>query len=338
MELHVMMPFATGMFTIYKGFVLSLAFRRFEYDVAVVTHGYIIFGARPPLIYYMHFPAVLIADPMWNPWYSKYSLRYPSVNGFRGFAKSVPWWLYVRPHELLAGRFYKNILEAADRILVNSNFTLNALKYTLSAFKVDFNVIDKTRILYPPLPRIYEYVKARSPEKLNCTVTIGRFSAEKHYELVLETAKLTPEVKYYIAGGIYGRTSRNYYERIKREAPPNVKVAANIPHNLKLELLSKCTAYLHTMIGEHFGIAPLEAIAAGATPIVPTFSGTWTDICLEGEYCYGYRKAEAKILAEKIAEALEKPKTAPLEHVEKFSPEKFMKDIVAEVSRGSALI
>ncbi|MDM7275024.1 MAG: glycosyltransferase family 4 protein [Thermoprotei archaeon] len=330
-KLYSLAPFTTRMFTIYKGFILTLAFRRFNYDVAVVTHGYA-FKAKAPLIYYMHFPPVLTADPVWNPEYSKYSLKHPSVSGFRGLALSVPWWLYSRPYEFLVKKLYKPMLESATRILVNSSFTLKALKYTLSTFKVDATIMDKTRIVYPPLPRINEYVKARSPEKLYCAATIGRFSPEKRYELILETAKLTPGVEYYIAGGIYGRVSRSYYEKIKREAPPNVRVIANIPHNLKLELLSKCAAYIHTMVGEHFGIAPLEAIAAGATPIVPTFSGTWTDICLEGEYCHGYSKAEPRILAEKILTALEKPKEASLEHIEKFSPQKFAKEIVAEIN------
>ena len=216
---------------------------------------------------------------------------------------------------------------------INSSFTLKALQYTLAKLKVNGSIMAKTRIVYPPLPRMHEYTASRNTVKSPCVAVIGRFSPEKRFDLAAEAARLTPKIKYYIAGEVGGGALKNYYERLKREAPPNVTVIADIPHILKLKLLSRCTVYMHTMIGEHFGITPLEAMAAGATLVVPTFGGTWTDICLRGEYCYGYTSTDPKNLAEKVLEALERPKIAPLEHVEKFSPEMFMKEIVEEVHR-----
>jgi alpha-1,2-mannosyltransferase len=89
--------------------------------------------------------------------------------------------------------------------------------------------------------------------------------------------------------------------------------------------------YLHTMVGEHFGISPLEALAAGMTPVVPEKSGTWIDVCNSGEYCYGYRRPELGEIAEAVEKALEKPLGVPREHVERFSPERFTKGMVAVV-------
>jgi glycosyltransferase involved in cell wall biosynthesis len=67
------------------------------------------------------------------------------------------------------------------------------------------------------------------------------------------------------------------------------------------------------------------------TPVVPEKSGTWTDVCNNGEYCYGYRRPKPKEIAEAVEKALEKPLRAPREHVERFSPERFIKNMVAVV-------
>ena len=72
-------------------------------------------------------------------------------------------------------------------------------------------------------------------------------------------------------------------------------------------------------------IAPLEALASGMTSIIPRRSGTWADVCSKGEYYYGYTKPKPKEIAESIRRALEKPLTAPIEHIEKFTPENSQK-------------
>jgi len=309
------------------------------FDVVVVTHGYpYILGdnVRAPVVYYMHFPAVLIADRFWNPEVAKYELRGPLGSGLKSFIASIPWWLYFQPYRLLAGRLYRRLVESISRILVNSTYTLKAFKYSLLRY-ADLELGDieellsRTRILHPPLPRAWELFKLRSGLRLPCVASIGRFSSEKRYDLVLEVARLIPEVTFIVAGGVYGRASRAYYQWVRSRAPGNVVVKANIPAHVKNLILSKCTVYLHTMVGEHFGISPLEALAAGMTPVVPEKSGTWTDVCNNGEHCYGYRSPEPKGIAEAVEKALENPLRAPREHAEKFSPERFTKGMVTVV-------
>jgi len=53
-------------------------------------------------------------------------------------------------------------------------------------------------------------------------------------------------------------------------------------------------------------IAPLETLASGMTLVIPRRSGTWTDICNNGEYCYSYMKPEPKEIVELVRKALEK--------------------------------
>ena len=65
--------------------------------------------------------------------------------------------------------------------------------------------------------------------------------------------------------------------------------------------------------------------------VIPRRSRTWTDICNNGEYCHGYTKPEPKEIAESIRRALEKPLTAPIEHLKKFTPEKITEKILKVV-------
>jgi len=326
----------TKMLTLYKPLVSLKCANLKSFDAIIVTHGYpfIFFNKiEAPIIYYMHFPSVLKADILWNPELSKYELKSPSKSGLREFLNSIPWWLYFQPYKLVLFRLYEPLVRVFSRILVNSSYTLRAFKYSLLRYtKLSLGevreVLSRTRILYPPLPRAGELLELRGSSRVPCVATIGRFSSEKRYDVVLEVARLMPDTLFIVAGGVYGRASRAYYEWVKSRAPGNVRVLANIPSSVKHMILSKCTAYLHTMPGEHFGIAPLEAAAAGMTPVVHTRSGTWTDVCREGEYCYSYITLNPREVAEAVERALEKPRIAPVEHVDRFSPERFMKEIV----------
>jgi len=329
----------TRVLTIYKPLVSLKHASSSPYDVIIITHGYpfLFFDkVEAPIVYYMHFPAVLLTDSYWNPEVSKYELKAPSRFGFKGLIGSVPWWLYFQPYRLVSLRLYEPLVRAASRILVNSSYTLKAFKYSLLRYtKLSLSevgeVLSRTRILHPPLPRAEELLELRGSSRVPCVATIGRFSSEKRYDVVLDVARLMPDTLFIVAGGVYGRASRAYYEWVKSRAPGNVRVLANIPSSVKHLILSRCTAYLHTMPGEHFGIAPLEAAAAGMTPVVHTKSGTWTDICREGEYCYGYNTLNPREVAEAVERALEKPRIAPVEHVERFSPERFIREIVRVV-------
>jgi len=329
----------TKMLTLYKPLVSLRCASLKSFDAIIVTHGYpFIFFNRveAPIIYYMHFPSVLKADILWNLELSKYELKSPSKFGLRGFLGSIPWWLYFQPYKLVLFRLYEPLVRVFSRILVNSSYTLRAFKYSLLRYtRLSLGevgeVLSRTRILYPPLPRAGELLELRGSSRVPCVASIGRFSSEKRYDVVLEVARLMPDTLFIVAGGVYGRASRAYYEWVKSRAPGNVRVLANIPSSVKHLILSRCTAYLHTMPGEHFGIAPLEAAAAGMTPVVHTRSGTWTDVCREGEYCYGYNTLNPREVAEAVEKALEKPRIAPVEHIEKFSPERFMKEIVRVV-------
>jgi glycosyltransferase involved in cell wall biosynthesis len=79
---------------------------------------------------------------------------------------------------------------------------------------------------------------------------------------------------------------RNY---IESEGLENVTLKFNVPRDELREILSKAKYYLHPPFPEHFGIAVVEAMAAGCIPIVYRDGGVWYDIVSRVSDVLGYR-------------------------------------------------
>jgi len=66
----------------------------------------------------------------------------------------------------------------------------------------------------------------------------------------------------------------------------------NASEELKTEILRKAKIYLHPTKYEHFGIAVVEAMAAGLIPVVHRSGGPWTDIVEFGKYGFSFSNLE----------------------------------------------
>lgn len=64
--------------------------------------------------------------------------------------------------------------------------------------------------------------------------------------------------------------NRNYYQRLLAlcRGKENTKILPNLKRDEVLVLLSKAKIFFHPMPNEHFGIAVVEAKAAGCLPVV----------------------------------------------------------------------
>jgi len=76
--------------------------------------------------------------------------------------------------------------------------------------------------------------------------------------------------------------------RIENEGLDNVELLTNIPRDKLRELLGRAKYYLHPPFPEHFGIAVVEAMAAGCIPIVYRDGGAWFDIASRVSDILGY--------------------------------------------------
>ena len=113
----------------------------------------------------------------------------------------------------------------------------------------------------------------------------------------------------------------------------------NVPREHQLKLYSEAKAFLHTMIGEHFGISVVEGMAAGLVPVVHKSGGPWNDIVLRGKYGFGYTSSEeaVKMLSEAISNYWSLREIS-LRRAKVFSKDKFkqeFKEIIKIIQAGN---
>lgn len=211
------------------------------------------------------------------------------------------WRLYYTPAKL----YLTSATKIIDYFLCNSRYTQRAIeeRWRKKAF-----------VVYPPVD-ISDFKPAR--EKENKVVSIGRFVPAKNYETVIEVAKLLPSVEFVIIGV---KQNVEYFEKLKRIKPSNVTLLGDVPRETLINELARARVYLHTMVGEHFGISIVEAMAAGCTPVVHRSGGA---VEVVGDLGYTYATVEE--CAEVLLKALRHPRN-PSELVKRaqlFRAERF---------------
>ncbi len=326
-EYHLF-PISIKMFGIYQRALTSFHVMRLrrKFDLIINTHGDAL--AVPADVTYLHFPLLAYVKMRVLGKYFKYY-------------KSIFWRLYFEPYKMFqfafAERSYRNSV-----ILTNSRYSRYFAKKLF-----DINAI----IVYPPV-EIRDYLEycGRSTDREDAVIYIARFSPEKCHHYLIYVAKELPHIKFYLVGAAHGKGLSYYQQCLKLKEKLNVKnveILPNVPHFEKLRLLAKCKVYVHLYVTEHFGIAPVEALASGCILVVPTNSGTWTDVCDFGKYGIGFRKLDPKEISLKICEALEKWSVGFLQeaarYVRRFSVEEFYRrmqkivEIFENVREGSTM-
>lgn len=124
------------------------------------------------------------------------------------------------------------------------------------------------RVVYPPVDlRRFAAVARSGRSREKRAVTTGRFSPEKSHETAIRVMRR--------AGGGWDAVGNareqfhlDYLEMLRGMAGPGMRFHVNASENELDVLLGGAKAYLHPR-PESFGIAVVEAIAAGCVPVVP---------------------------------------------------------------------
>jgi glycosyltransferase involved in cell wall biosynthesis len=154
-------------------------------------------------------------------------------------------------------------------VLANSRFTAEAIKRFLGA---------RAEVLYPPVSSKF---LCRSEElnenfRENLVVTVSPFGFRKGLEKIPFIAKLCDKsVKFVIIGLLHNKEVFQLLQQYikKLGLTERVTVALNLSKDDVIEYLKKARIYLHTMVGEHFGISIVEAMGMGCIPIVHDSGG-----------------------------------------------------------------
>jgi len=176
------------------------------------------------------------------------------------------------PFHDVNGKNWKNQLKKnlISNIIVNSNFTKKIVdaEYDISSV-----------VLYPPVPPI---TTRGAKEKV--ILSVGRFepslNAKKQDVLIKAFRQLSPQIpgwKLVLAGG---SSSDEWVSNLRTQAEDiPVEFQVNATYQVLCTMYSKASVYWHAAgygideaknpeLTEHFGISTVEAISAGAIPLV----------------------------------------------------------------------
>lgn len=170
-------------------------------------------------------------------------------------------------------------LKKYHRVVCNSKFTKEFID---KSFEVN------SLVIYPPVD-----IKSINPgQKENIIISVGRFSENQLHpkkqevliEVFKEVYKKQPDWKLILAGQAKKEDDK-YLRRLKKSIRGHaIKIAENISFDRLHDYYSHAKIYWHaTGFGEdelknpekmeHFGIATVEASAAGAVPVVIGYGG-----------------------------------------------------------------
>jgi len=230
------------------------------------------------------------------PWTSISYIHFPFLNRY-SFSKKFPYM--GSPHLLQVGTlphvlFEKNLVSYDKKlVLANSYYTADEIK------KYSQKTVE---VLYPPfsssISAIGKDTIKNSQE--NLVITTSRFEPNKLLERIPHIASQTDSnIQFAIIGRLYSKeTLTNLQGTVKKlDLTDRIKFYPNATAEKKIELLKKAKIYLHTMIGEHFGISIVEAMALGCLPIVHN-SGGMSEFVPEQYRYETLQEAASKITSE----------------------------------------
>lgn len=194
---------------------------------------------------------------------------------------------------------YRVLTSRLKKIFTVSEFSKKELnKYfniSLGKIEVTYNGIDHMKNVQPNENIFSKF----SIEKNNYVLAVSSLNPSKNFKLILETAKISPEFNFVIAGG----TNSTVFKEQGLEITSNVKFIGYVSDEELVALYKYASCFVYPSIYEGFGIPPLEAMYFNCPVIlsnIEVFKEIYMDSVL---YC---SISDRYILKEKILMLLEK--------------------------------
>ena len=259
---------------------------------------------------------------------------------------TIPYWIALHGYESWEIRrpSQRRAVEQADRLLPVSHFTRNRVidRYSIAPdrMRVLHDTFDAARFSIGPKPdhllRRYGWA-ADDPVIL----TVGRLAGTEQYKghdrIIRALARIRtelPKVKYLIVGG---GDDKARLEQITRDEKVTdaVRFAGRVPNEELGHYYQLCDLFAMPSTGEGFGIAFLEALAAGKPVVAGTDDGAVDALC-GGELGVLVDPHDTKGLAEAVTALLQRRHPHPLANhphelrarvIEAFGPSMFQRSV-----------
>ena len=227
---------------------------------------------------------------------------------------------------------YEKLYTIADVKIANSTYTARTLyrKFGITSY-----------VVYPAIP--WEFFREEPdldtiPGKT--IITVGRFVPHKRIDTLLhifreKIVREVPEAKLIIIGVKDPRYS-SYYMKLREIAETTENVVFIDKPLTPLEMVKyyrMARVYVHMRIGEHFGMAPVEAMSQAVIPIIPKESGL-AELISDGVEGYTYITDEEAL--KRIIEILKTNDSESIRNVRRrcyckaqyFNPRRFAQEIL----------
>ena len=183
--------------------------------------------------------------------------------------------IYVQPRarlDITSAKIYIKYKDLIDKMtrLWRENIRLGVYNsnYTMKRFKIGKSV--NNFVVYPPLIR--DYGDSRF-ERRNMVLVLSRIGRTKNLELA---GHLSEQIgNKVVLAGYLEKYDQSYYDYIKSRFR-KLTILPNIDEDEKRRFLNEAEIVLATSNEEPFGMTKLEAMSAGAVPLVPN-SGGWPE-------------------------------------------------------------
>lgn len=191
----------------------------------------------------------------------------------------------------LGKRIYRAIVDSMEALSLRfASIVVCNSRFTASAYATAFPRLKKPAVVYPCI-----HVRENCVRKpTNMLLSINRYERKKSISLAIETLAVLVErepsrnFSLVVAGGYDERLAENvtYFKELQRLVQNRglqgkVSMLRNISEDERDHLLESAFVVLYTPSNEHFGIVPLEAMAAGV-PVVAANSGGPTESVEDG--------------------------------------------------------
>ena len=171
---------------------------------------------------------------------------------------------------------YLNLMRNST-VVTNSEFSRRAIA---NAFG-----LENTHVLSPPIDietfqNVALIANGRN-ERSHTVVVISRIAPHKQIENAIKLAKILKDKKIgnkiKIVGNLY-EYFFDYYSELKQMVvdlglADCIQFEINASLDTLIHIIRESRVYFHPMIGDHFGMAVVEAMAAGLIPVVPNKGG-----------------------------------------------------------------
>ena len=265
---------------------IKRSIRRERYDININTHVDLLpyyqdYFSKKNAVAYCHFPMAKQYIESKNLQYLKRDLRIIKYqeqentlsNNDTGSRNKEKYFQMIK-------YFYDNLMKNST-VITNSEFSRKAI---FEAF--DNDEIDEVQVLSPPVDvDTFRRVLLSSPTNKredDIILVVSRIDKQKKIENAIRLAKLLKQNNIgsgmKIIGNIDYKYDLNYYLSLNQmvidfDLEDYVTLETDVCLNNILSIMREAKVYFHPMIGEHFGISIVEAMAAGLVPIVPDVGG-----------------------------------------------------------------